>query len=85
LIDMKPLMHQDSRPKAKVEGALVLCWTILGFLKDQILGCLQGFFFLIFKIFFQFCNVAKLTGDHPQEDLAKFGYRPEMKMKNINR
>jgi hypothetical protein len=25
LIDMKPLMHQDSRPKAKVEGALVLC------------------------------------------------------------
>jgi len=53
------------------------------------------FKFLKFKIFFpQFCNITKLaiilfffpillcdkTGDHPQEDLAKFGYRPDMKV-----
>jgi hypothetical protein len=66
--------------------ALVLYWTILGFLKDQILGCLQGFFLFFKKLLFFpiFVIVAKLTGDHPVEDLAKFDYRLDMKMKIIN-
>ncbi len=34
---------------------------------------IPGFFFFFFL--FQFCDVAKI-GDHPQEDLAKSGYRP---------
>jgi hypothetical protein len=52
-------------------------------------------FFKLKKNFPQFCNVTKLaiilffflillcdkTGDHPQEDLAKFGYIPDMKVK----
>jgi hypothetical protein len=54
------------------------------------------FYFYFFIYFFlpQFCSVTKLaiilffflillcdkTGDHTQEDLAKFGYRPDMKV-----
>jgi hypothetical protein len=33
--------------------------------------------------FFQIFDVAKI-GDHPQEDLAKSGYRPYMKVKEFN-
>ncbi len=39
----------------------------------------------MFSSFFfgQICDVAKI-GDHPQEDLAKSGYRPYMKVKEFN-
>jgi hypothetical protein len=32
---------------------------------------------------FQFCDVAKLTDHHPQEDLATFGYQPDVKVKKF--
>ncbi len=41
-------------------------------------GLNRVFFFLIF--FFQFCDLATHSGimiDHPQVELAKFGYRPK--------
>jgi hypothetical protein len=34
-------------------------------------------FFFFFGV--QFCNIAK-NGDHPQEDLARFGYKLHMKV-----
>jgi hypothetical protein len=42
------------------------------------LACLQAFFF--FPPSFFLCSP---TGDHSQEDLAKFGNRPEMKVENF--
>jgi hypothetical protein len=35
------------------------------------------------RLFFQFCYIAKLERDHLQVDLAKFGYRPDMNVKQI--
>jgi hypothetical protein len=32
----------------------------------------------VFSSFFQFCDVAE-SGDHPLDDLARFGYRLDMK------
>jgi hypothetical protein len=37
------------------------------------------FFFFSFSFFCQFGDVAT-TGNHSQEDLATFGYRPAMKV-----
>jgi hypothetical protein len=38
---------------------------------------IQGCFFF----FFQFCDAASHIGDHPQEELAEFGYRSDRKAK----
>jgi hypothetical protein len=38
----------------------------------------QCFFFFFFLI----CEVGGLVGDHPQEDLAKFGYLSKRKVEN---
>jgi hypothetical protein len=40
---------------------------------------LPSLFVLSFWFLFRFCNFSQ-TGYHQQEDLAKFGYRPEMKV-----
>jgi hypothetical protein len=36
-------------------------------------------YFFIYFVGVQFCNIAK-NGDHPQEDLARFGYKLHMKV-----
>ncbi len=41
----------------------------------------QGFVYLI--LFFSSILRCSQTGNHPQEDLAKFGYRPDMKVEKI--
>jgi hypothetical protein len=41
---------------------------------------IKSFFFIFFS--FQFCDVAH-TSDHPQEGLAKFGYKSERKVENF--
>jgi hypothetical protein len=38
---------------------------------------------MVSSFFLKICDVAKI-GDHPQEDLAKYGYRPYMKVKEFN-
>jgi hypothetical protein len=40
------------------------------------------YFIFIIIILPQFCNVATLVSQ-PQEELAKFGYRPERKVENF--
>jgi hypothetical protein len=42
---------------------------------------MSSFFFFFFKNFMgvQFCYIAK-NGDHPQENLARFGYKLHMKV-----
>jgi len=44
---------------------------------------LQKKFYLIFIVGGQFLDIAK-TGDDPQEDLARFGYKLNMKVKFLN-
>jgi hypothetical protein len=41
---------------------------------EKKISLIQGWFFFFF--FFQFCDASHI-GDHPQEELAKFGYRSE--------
>jgi hypothetical protein len=44
----------------------------------------RGFFFFFFGFFWQFCDVVTLVyAFHPQEELAKFGYRPERKVEKF--
>jgi hypothetical protein len=53
---------------------------------ENLISMCSGFYYYFLFFIFYWANLwSSETGDHLQEDLAKFGYKPVIKVENLNK